>query len=142
MSVARALWETCDLAAKWEVDAALRARVRTKHTLVLRSVSDGSTLNGCCAVVERTTANCRLNKTVLFPILNHMNLVQLKLPPIERLLLACEEFFKMCNCQLPQTHVYQNAWGLRRLSQLVKSKIYKPDPPKETGRKWSFIYVF
>ena len=137
MSVAHALWETCDLAAKWEASVDLRARVRSKHTLVLRSnpLPAASNVEPGCVPVERTTANCRINASVLHPILHHMNLVQLKLPPIDRLLVAVHEFFTLCNNPLPQTSVYQNAWGLRRLAQLVKSKIYKTDPPKDLWQK-------
>ena len=135
MAIARALWETCDLRAKWDADRTLRARVRTKGSLVLRSGAVDS-MKVDCTPVERTTANCRLNKYVLLPILNHMASVELKLPPIDFLLEQCQSFCEHeCNATLPQTVIYQNAWGLRRLVRIVKSKLYRTQPPKDKGTK-------
>ena len=139
MSISRALWETADLVAKWEADRPLRARVRTKGSLVLRSGAVDST-QPSTGPVERSTANCRLNKHVLLPVLNHMSIVELKLPPIEVLLLRCQEFFdEASTATASPCIVYQNAWGIRRLTQLVKSKLYKEKPPKDQGTNKSIL---
>ena len=111
----------------WDAIPAVRECMRHSQTLVCRS--DGEPENSPC---NKSIANARLNEAVLQPYLLKMYESNLKLPTIDTVLTEVHEFYSMCRVQKDATILYNQAWSLRRLLQLVKARIYKPKPPQDS----------
>ncbi|CAE7732809.1 unnamed protein product [Symbiodinium sp. KB8] len=99
----------------WDAIPAVRECMRHSQTLVCRS--DGEPENSPC---NKSIANARLNEAVLQPYLLKMYESNLKLPTIDTVLTEVHEFYSMCRVQKDATILYNQAWSLRRLLQLVK----------------------
>ena len=113
----------------WDAIPAVRERMRhSQPSLVLRS--KGESENSPC---NKSVANARLNEAILMPYLLRMHEQNLKLPSIDKVLSEVHEFYSMCRVQTDATVLYNQAWSLRRLLQLIKARIYKPKPPQDRG---------
>ena len=83
------------------------------------------------APIPKTVANARINKFMIRPVFEIMHQANSKLPTIDFMIAAVQAYYDENKLDGNASAVYQEAWGVRRLCQLVKSRIYKPTPPKD-----------
>ena len=88
------------------------------------------------SAVEATVENLKLNTPVLLPIMEIMAINDLRLPSIEALIGAIEDFYQLCKKTVRQPdYVYQEAWSIRRMIGRAKKFIYRPHPPQDWPSK-------
>ena len=113
------------LGAQWESAVDIRNMAR-ECGLLLKS-SDPSNTH-----IPKTMANLRLNHLVVAFVAERMGRVEaLPMPSINILLEEIKEFFQLTRVPVTQQAIYQQAWALRRLTQLLKSLVWKKCAPKE-----------
>ena len=118
------------LARSWDAESTIRDRLRGLGRLVLstRGTDEAPPAKG--EVIAKSVANLRVNEQVLAPIMEITALrPQLKLPAIDPLLVEVKDLYDMHKLVVETCIIYQDAWAIRRLAQLVKSRLYKPTPP-------------
>ena len=118
----------------WEDCYELRDRVRMYARFVMFAGPCDSIQNpkDKAAVIPKSIANVRVNKLALIPVCEWMSLQRgLKMPTIDFLLESVAQHYGKHRLEPDSAQIYQEAWGLRRLSQLVKSRLYKKNPPQK-----------
>ena len=121
-----------EICRNWDDDQSIRKRVRDHARLLMVAGPDGTEQAiPFEEVVTKNVGNARVNKKVLRTIMVFMSTNNYKLPPIDTLLIAVGQFFELSKLTKSSTAIYQEAWGVRRLCQLVKSRLYKASPPKD-----------
>lgn len=126
------------LAHEWEAELGIRARMRTHKVLV----EDASTPMG---FICKSVANLRHNDAVLRPLLKRMaKLTNKPLPSILAVENEVRELYSVCNEKTCATDkvVYQQAWGVRRLAQLMKGIHAKQGVPRVPCKKFAEIVAF
>ena len=94
------------------------------------ATSDEPTITDHNTVIPKSVVVARYNISILLPVLDMVSVEpNLKLPCIDLLLAAVGDIYDKNRQDVPGSRVYQDAWGIRRLAQLVKSRLYKPNPP-------------
>ena len=133
MSTTPAAEAAVELAQAWDGVEAIRKSVRDHGRLLLVAGPDGNPLaTHREEVVPKCVATARLNKHVLIPVMNLMGRVEdYKLPTIDVMLGAVNTFYQDMKVELNASAIYQEAWGVRKLAQLVKARLYKKTPPKD-----------
>ena len=124
-----------DLALVWDGDTRVRARLRDHGRLLLECVPGKkfpqTPLES--VAVPKSTANARANDFVLGVVLEIMSAAPgLKLPVIDWMVEAVGTLYSFNRVGASSTTTYQDAWAVRRLCQLVKQRLYKPKPPKDS----------
>ena len=119
---------------EWDADFAIRDALRTHGRMLLvegpKGVPPLALPHG--NVIPKTVANMRINKAILEKVMVLMSSTpDLKLPAIEYLIAAVQGLYERNKLDIV-TGIYQEAWGIRRLSQLAKSRLYKKSAPKDT----------
>ena len=116
----------------WDRDDETRERLRNSGRLILVAGEDGSpVVLGPSEVIPKSVANVRLNVRVLNVIMQHMAESCLALPIIDMVMAAVEGVYRKNKLELISSKIYQESWGVRKLCQLVKSRLYKKTPPKD-----------
>ena len=121
MSTTPAAEAAVELAQAWDGVEAIRKSVRDHGRLLLVAGPDGNPLaTKREEVVPKCGATARLNKHVLIPVMNLMGRVEdYKLPTIDVMLGAVNTFYQDMKVELNASAIYQEAWGVRKLAQLV-----------------------
>jgi len=89
--------------------------MRNGESLIMRFDSTVGKTEAASAV-EATVENLKLNTPVLLPIMEIMAINDLRLPSIEALIGAIEDFYQLCKKTVRQPdYVYQEAWSIRRM---------------------------
>ena len=124
-----------EIPAKWDDLPAIRDRMRNGESLIMRFDSTVGKTEAASAV-EATVENLKLNTPVLLPIMEIMAINDLRLPSIEALIGAIEDFYQLCKKTVRQPdYVYQAAWSIRRMIGRAKKFIYRPHPPQDWPSK-------
>ena len=126
--------QAMDVALAWDADPMVRSRLREHGRLLLKAVPGKTTPEAPQPneAVPKTVANSRANDFVLGFILRIMaDSPGLKLPCIDKLNEAIQLLYQFNKIEASVATIYQDAWAVRRLLQLVKSRLYKPSPPKD-----------
>ena len=118
----------------WDNDAAVRSRMREHRCMLL--VVEGAekqVVPAPVTVIAKSVANARANAVVLRAVMAWMSnqVPGLKLPSIDLLLCGVAALYDKNMILKDGQRMYQDAWGLRRLAQLVKARLYKLTPPKD-----------
>ena len=123
------------LVRAWDNHEPTREQLRTYgRLLLLPSPGNDSEpiIPDVSAVIPKSVAVARFNAAVLLPVLDMISVeTGLKLPCIDMLMEAVEGCYDKTQQDVPTTRVYQDAWGIRRLVQLVKARLYKKTPPTD-----------
>ena len=123
---------TTKLVWAWEDSCELRDRVRLYSRFVLVAGHDGcgQAPGERGSVIPKSVGNVRVNKVALLPICEWMSCQEgLKMPTIDFFLESVAKHYIKHRLEADSMQIYQEAWGLRRLTQLVKSRLWKPKPP-------------
>ena len=113
----------------WDQTEEVRDRARAHGQLIMRSPHESMQ-----AICQKSAQHARLNKSVLLPVLDAMASSDLKLPAIPVLLVEVSQFFTVNSvADVDGRLSYCTNWGMRKLLQLVKARLYKvfPPPPEE-----------
>ena len=132
------------LSQDWDACSDVRVRLRQTSNLLLvcDPEDDAQPTNdnpGCnTEPIPKTVAVARWNKCVLLPVLGMMSEEPgLKMLVIDVLIAAVGDLYKMHKIDASICKIYQHAWGVRRLCQLIKARLYKPNPVKDP---WILFY--
>ena len=123
-----------DVALAWDADPKVRARLREHGRLLLKAVPGKISPEAPepNEAVPKTVANSRANDFVLGFVLQFMaDSPGYKLPCIDKMNEAIQLLYQWNRVQASVGSIYQDSWAVRRLLQLVKSRLYKPSPPKD-----------
>ncbi|OLP95163.1 hypothetical protein AK812_SmicGene22736 [Symbiodinium microadriaticum] len=119
----------------WDNDAAVRTRLRESECMlvVVEGVGGAEVAPAPGMVIAKSVANARANAVVLRAIMGWIasQVPGMKLPSIDLLLCAVAALYDKNRLLKDGQRMYQDAWGLRRLAQLVKARLYKQCPPKD-----------
>ena len=105
------------LAKEWDGIVELRDRVRNGGQLLKRLEGNDT--------MDPSNKLAIANSVVLTPILVRMPESALKVPDIEPLRTEVKEIYLLCNKEVEEVNVDDEAWALRRLAGFVKRKMQK-----------------
>ena len=120
-------YELSSLPAAWDNSQEIRNRIREGLNLVVRMSLEEKPENG---YVEGSTKNMQLNSEALLPVCHLMEQNSLKLPAIDNLIQAIDTFYRTAKMYKSLEQAYQEAWGIRRMIQKLKSYLYRTHPPQ------------
>ena len=117
----------------WDADVLIRDRVRDMGRLMLMDEGKaGLSVPMPGTLIPKTVATARANKPILMHVLAFISTTDgLKMPNIDMVLDAVGSIYKKNRVEITSDLRYQDSWGIRRLCQLVKSRLYKKTPPKD-----------
>ena len=133
---AKPVWR---LVTSWDDSAIFREQLRRHSTLLMLPAPDASGAPIAPPVgagIPKSIQVARCNMEVLVPVFQLMSEEPgLKLPIIDMILESAGMIYQKHRLQVETCKVYRDAWGIRRLAQLVKSRLYKSHPPQEPVTK-------
>ena len=124
------------LVKDWDDTPSFREKMRQHGSVLLVPGPDG---NGTLVApdlaageIPKSVKVARCNMDTMLPVFKCMaDEAGLKLPNIDMLLEAVSCVYKKYRLDPHTCRIYKDSWGIRRLAQLVKSRLYKPRPPQE-----------
>ena len=121
------------LVKAWDDIATFRDKMRTyNRMLVLPAGAGGVVAPEAGHVIPKSIQVARCNMDTMYPIFKLMSgEVGLKMPIIDMVLEAATSVYDKYKVEPDTSKIYQDGWGIRRLAQLVKARLYKKHPPQE-----------
>lgn len=116
-------FDPAGLGAEWEGLQAIRESLRNGEPLVKlgKNKSPDSNIQECTA-----------NQDLLLPALSRLFVANLKLPSVPRLRPEIEIVYKMCQRQVDEDKIDDDAWDIRKMLRFVKRKASREDPSLES----------
>lgn len=117
------------LAKMWDDNEIVRGRLREQQNLCRHwDIKNSKEMD---VSVDATLANCRINDSVLGPILKFIHANGGKMPSIDRVIEQVTLLYKMAKVSATGEKMYQEGWAVRRLCSHMKRLIHKQYQPKD-----------
>lgn len=135
-------YDLLNLATTWDNHEIIRDRLREDHNLLRGVHDDGEVTTLTDKYVEGNVQTVRANQIVLEPLVEIMGANDRLVPNLDNLIQCIDCLYRKAKKPRLLEHCYQQAWGLRRLIQVVKNQCYRKHPPEDCSCKNHHFYIW